>query len=140
MNDLPPQPLSDDNSFPPACVAAIKESFLRLQARPGAPKRSGVDGQKNARVRNLLSLNATPTSSHILYHHCGGDAFWSIIEKGDIWLSDIFSLNDSMELIWGRDMVLKVFLEQSHLFDDDLRDFALYMVFSMHEGMRPFVG
>lgn len=140
MNDLPPQPPSGDFSFPPAWVAAIKESFLRLQARLGAPKHSGVDGQKTARARNLLSLNATPTSSQILYHYCGGNAFWSIIEKGDIWLSDILSLNDLMELKWGRDAVLKVFLEHPHLFDDEFRDFALYMVFSMHEGMRPFVG
>ena len=138
LDELPPPPNAGE--FDPACYAAIKESFLRLQARLSAPKRSGADGQKNARARNLLSLNATPTSSQILYHYCGGDAFWSIIEKGDIWLSDIFSLNDSTELKWGRDTFLKVFLEHPHLFDDDFRDFAIYMVFSMHEGMRPFVG
>ena len=134
LDDLPRLP--DAGEFDPAYNAAITESLLRLQTRLSAPKCSGADRQKHARARNLLSLNATPTSSQILYHYSNGDAFWSIIEKGDIWLSDIFSLNDSTELKWGRDTFLKVFLEHPHLFDDDFRDFAIYMVFSMHEGMR----
>jgi hypothetical protein len=65
---------------------------------------------------------------------------WSIIEKGNIWLSDIFTLNDYAELRWGKDWFLKVFLENPQLFDDDFRDFAIYMVFDMQEKIRPFVG
>jgi hypothetical protein len=92
------------------------------------------------RAPNLLSLNAVPTSSQILYHYCSRDVLWSIIEKGNIWLSDIFALNDSKELKWGRDSFVKVLLDNPELFDDDFRDFAIWMVFRTQQGARPFVG
>jgi hypothetical protein len=92
------------------------------------------------RAPNLLSLNAVPTSSQILYHYCSRDVLWSIIEKGNIWLSDIFALNDSQELKWGRDSFVKVLLDNPELFDDDFRDFAIWMVFRTQQGARPFVG
>ena len=109
--------------------------FIRLE---------GVDGKWKfltwrTRAPNLLSLNATPRSSQILYHYCHRDVLWSIIEKGNIWLSDIFRLNDSHELKWGRNSFVNVLVENPELFDDDFRDFAIYMVFDMQRDVRPFV-
>jgi hypothetical protein len=89
---------------------------------------------------NLLSLNAKPTSSQILYHYCSQEVIWSIIEKGNIWLSDILTLNDAVEHKWGLAWLFKVFLEHPELFDDDFRDFVIYMVFGTLKVARPFVG
>jgi hypothetical protein len=89
---------------------------------------------------NLLSLNAKPTSSQILYHYCSRDALWSIIEKANIWLSDILTLNDAAEHKWGLAWLFKVFLEHPELFDDNFRDFVIYMVFGTLKVARPFVG
>ncbi|KAF6578394.1 DUF2971 domain-containing protein [Paenibacillus sp. EKM212P] len=43
----------------------------------------------------------------ILYHYCGGEAFFNIIKNATLWLSDILKSNDSQECIWLRDLVKK---------------------------------
>lgn len=41
----------------------------------------------------------------ILYHYCGGEAFFNIIKNSALWLSDVLKSNDSLECIWIRDLV-----------------------------------
>lgn len=41
----------------------------------------------------------------ILYHYCGGEAFFNIIANSTLWLSDVLKSNDSQECIWIRDLV-----------------------------------
>lgn len=43
----------------------------------------------------------------ILYHYCGGEAFFNIIKNSTLWLSDILKSKDSQECIWLRDLVRK---------------------------------
>ncbi|MNO79493.1 hypothetical protein D3C76_706630 [compost metagenome] len=53
----------------------------------------------------------------ILYHYCGGEAFFNIIKNSTLWLSDILKSNDSQECIWLRDLVRKrieIFLAESN--------------------------
>lgn len=90
--------------------------------------------------RNLVNLQIAPSGSRIIYHYCNSDALWSIVEGGKIWLSDIFALNDSVELKWGRSIFLQVFLDAPDLLDDDFKNFAIGMVLDIHANTRPFVG
>lgn len=43
----------------------------------------------------------------IIYHYCGGEAFFNIIKNSTLWLSDVLKSNDSQECIWLRDLVKK---------------------------------
>jgi hypothetical protein len=92
------------------------------------------------RARTLLSLNARPKASQIIYHYCKPDAFWSVIGDGKFWLSDIFSLNDSEELRWGRQILTNVLQENHGLFNDDFRYLLIMRAFGIDPHVRPFVG
>lgn len=37
----------------------------------------------------------------VVYHYTSEDAFKAILASGEIWLGDIFSMNDTSELLWG---------------------------------------
>lgn len=45
-------------------------------------------------------LNYNPQLPNVLYHYCPTQAFLSIIENKNIWLSDANKTNDKTELVW----------------------------------------
>jgi hypothetical protein len=122
----------DSSQIEPCC------QILKTAAR-GASAMSVTVLAMIKSAQNLLSLNATPRKSQILYHYCNPIVFWSIVEKGHIWLSDIFTMRDWKELKWGRDIFTQVVRENHGLFDDDFRYFATFSVFGVDNHVRPFV-
>jgi hypothetical protein len=88
---------------------------------------------------NLLSLNATPDKSRILYHYCNQAVFWLILKNRRIWLSDIFTMRDRKELEWGREIFTKIINENPERFDDDFRFFTNSTVFTVDDHVRPFI-
>jgi hypothetical protein len=55
-----------------------------------------------------------PDDEAILYHYCDAASFLSICTNQTLRLNDLFSMNDSMELVWGYKIWDKI--------KDDLRD------------------
>lgn len=49
----------------------------------------------------LLDRIYEPKDGEILYHYCDGDSFAAICNSRRIRLSDLFAMNDFMELHWG---------------------------------------
>ena len=94
----------------------------------------------SAPTENLTVLNANPPKSPVIYHYCSTDIFWSIIERKEFWLSDIFLMNDALELKWGRDIFTKVIRENHGLFDDDFRYVLSMHIFGIDPHVRPFTG
>lgn len=52
-------------------------------------------------------MSAEPETDDVLYHYCSNAAFLSIVEKNEIWLSDLSLSNDSMEGIWASNIIDK---------------------------------
>jgi Protein of unknown function (DUF2971) len=42
-----------------------------------------------------------PTKTELIYQYCGPDAFVQIINSRTVWFSDLFSMNDFLEMRWG---------------------------------------
>src|SRR5687768_16523689 len=42
-----------------------------------------------------------PTEGEILYHYCTGESFAAICNSSRLRLSDLFSMNDFLEMHWG---------------------------------------
>lgn len=49
-----------------------------------------------------------PKKNEILYHYCNSEAFQSICQFKTIRLSDLFSMNDGLELKWGYSIWIEV--------------------------------
>jgi hypothetical protein len=49
----------------------------------------------------------------IIYHYCSVDAFLSIIKNQELWASDIFKMNDSLEEKCLEDL-LRFYLKRIH--------------------------
>ena len=57
----------------------------------------------------------------LLYHYCSNDTFLKIVEKSELWLSELTLSNDSMEGAWVREVLLKECRERNlspHALDD----------------------
>src|ERR1700732_2066173 len=91
-------------------------------------------------AKNLLRLTVRPTKSQTIFHYCSVDVFWSIITKKEIWLSDIFTMNDASELTWGRGVFADVVRENHGLFDDDFRYVMIAHVYGIDPHVRPLTG
>lgn len=49
----------------------------------------------------ILSRVYEPNDSEIIYHYCGASAFLDISTTKKMRFSDVFSMNDFMEMHWG---------------------------------------
>src|ERR1051325_168746 len=49
----------------------------------------------------LLSGVYEPKDDELIYHYCGASAFLEICMSKNLRLSDLFSMNDFMEMHWG---------------------------------------
>ncbi len=49
-----------------------------------------------------------PKSNEIIYHYCSSDAFQSICQNKTLRLSDLFSMNDGLEIKWGYSIWIEV--------------------------------
>jgi hypothetical protein len=49
----------------------------------------------------LTDRTFDPTSTHLLYHYCSPETFLAICSNKTIRFSDIYSMNDFMEMHWG---------------------------------------
>ncbi|MCG2462804.1 DUF2971 domain-containing protein [Flavobacteriaceae bacterium F89] len=49
----------------------------------------------------LISREYKPIENELIYHYCSSDTFYSICTNKTIRLSDLFSMNDFLEIHWG---------------------------------------
>ncbi|HEX8368834.1 MAG TPA: hypothetical protein VF604_09850, partial [Pyrinomonadaceae bacterium] len=49
----------------------------------------------------IISRTYEPADEDILYHYCDANAFLAICTNKKIRFSDLFSMNDFMEMHWG---------------------------------------
>lgn len=49
----------------------------------------------------LFGRTYKPKKDEIIYHYCTPDAFFAIVQNRKLWFSDVFSMNDSLEVHWG---------------------------------------
>jgi len=49
----------------------------------------------------LISREFKPASNRLVYHYCNPDVFYAICTHKTIRLSDLFSMNDFLEIHWG---------------------------------------
>jgi len=89
--------------------------------------------------KDLASLNYTPSNSVKLYHYCNETTFWSICKNKSIWLSSIFTMNDSKELSWGREILTKVLKQYRDEFQQEFRIQLIFIVFSIEKNLLPLI-
>lgn len=49
----------------------------------------------------LIDRTYTPSDSDILYHYCSPESFLALCSSKKLRFSDVFSMNDSLEMHWG---------------------------------------
>jgi DUF2971 family protein len=42
-----------------------------------------------------------PENDELIYHYCGATSFFGITQSRRLWFSDVFAMNDFMEMRWG---------------------------------------
>ncbi|WP_055148857.1 DUF2971 domain-containing protein [Jiulongibacter sediminis] len=49
----------------------------------------------------IISREYKPKDNDLIYHYCDTNAFFSICTNQKLWMNDLHSMNDFMELHWG---------------------------------------
>lgn len=49
----------------------------------------------------IISREYKPKENDLIYHYCDSNAFFSICTNRKLWMNDLHSMNDFMELHWG---------------------------------------
>jgi len=75
-----------------------------------------------------FSQRFNPNANSIIYHYCGDFVQNSICENQEIWLSNIYAMNDSSEYEWGRQLFIKALKENKGEFDEAFRIFIFSKV------------
>ena len=75
----------------------------------------------------------------IIYHYCNEYVLKSISQNQEIWLSDIYAMNDSSEFEWGRELFIKVLKENKNEFDQLFRFFIISKVMSAVPNTLPLI-
>ena len=60
-----------------------------------------------------MSKSEEKNIEKIIYHYCSIDIFLTIIENQELWVSDIFKMNDSSEEKYLEDL-LRFYLKRIH--------------------------
>ena len=89
--------------------------------------------------QNLLHLEFEPTKKTLLFHYCDENAFRSICSNNIMWMSSIFTMNDSAELSWGRNLLVEVLRDNKELFSQEFRIFTVMTVFSPDNNLLPLI-
>ncbi len=76
-----------------------------------------------------------PADGEVLYHYCTAETFLAICSYKTLRFSDLFSMNDFMELQWGHD----VLLEEAEQLKDEIGEGLLGEIIERVQGAR-FVG
>ena len=88
---------------------------------------------------DLTSLNHKPSKGELIYHYCNSIAFWSICTNRSMWLSSIFNMNDTKELIWGRDLLLDTLKNNKRLFPQEFRMLMIFNIYSVDGDLLPLI-
>lgn len=62
-------------------------------------------------LENIWNSNSNEPIPTVLYHYCTVDAFMGIIKSKKLRLSNLWHVNDSMEMLWGRNKIYSIFKE-----------------------------
>lgn len=49
----------------------------------------------------IISREYKPKENDLIYHYCDSNAFFAICTNRKLWMNDLHSMNDFMELHWG---------------------------------------
>ncbi len=88
---------------------------------------------------DLTKLNFSPKHGGLIYHYCDDKTMWSMCSKKSIWLSSIFNMNDSKELIWGREILLKILKNNKNIFQPDFRAFIILSIYNVDGNLLPLI-
>jgi hypothetical protein len=94
---------------------------------------------KLRRKEDLTKLNHSTQNGSSIYHYCDSTTFWSMCSNKSMWLSSIFNMNDSKELIWGRDVILNILKDNKHLFPQDFRFFIILNIYNVDGNLLPLI-
>lgn len=86
-----------------------------------------------------FSQRFNPIANSIIYHYCGDSVQNSICENQEIWLSNIYAMNDSSEFEWGRQLFIKALKENKGEFDQAFRIFIISKVMSTVPNTLPLI-
>jgi hypothetical protein len=75
----------------------------------------------------------------IIYHYCSDFVLSSICSNQELWLSDIYSMKDSAEFEWGREMFKKVLRENKNEFYKLFRYYIINVVTSAVPDTLPLI-
>ncbi|MGN6603620.1 MAG: DUF2971 domain-containing protein [Ginsengibacter sp.] len=92
------------------------------------------------KFETTFSPRFIPNDQSIIYHYCNDDVLKSICENQEIWLSDIYAMNDSSEFEWGRELFITVLKENKKEFDQLFRFFIVSKVMSAVPDTLPLIG
>jgi hypothetical protein len=66
----------------------------------------------------------------VIYHYCSEFVLKSICKNHELWLSDIYTMNDSSEFEWGRKLFVDVLKDNKDEFEQRFRFFIMSSVMS----------
>lgn len=76
-------------------------------------------------IVKIESSREKPRINQTLYHYTCVEAFMSIMENRDFWISNIRFMNDAQEFINGRDIFIKVIQERLYNVNEKTKSFLL---------------
>lgn len=91
------------------------------------------------KFKTSFDTRIIPNDNLIVYHYCNDIVFNSICQNQEIWLSDIYSMNDSSEFHWGRESFSKVLKENKYEFNQDFRYYIIFKVMSSQPNALPLI-
>jgi len=80
-----------------------------------------------------------PQNGSVIYHYSTEFVLKSICKNQELWLSDIYSMNDSSEFEWGRQLFVDVLKNNKNEFDQRFRFFIICSVMSAVPNTLPAI-
>ncbi len=88
---------------------------------------------------DLSSLSFEPLPGEKLFHYCPTATLWAILDSCSLWLSSIKCLNDSVELLWGRQILLRELQRNKFRYPGDFPLAVRIVMVGTHLNVLPLV-
>jgi hypothetical protein len=91
------------------------------------------------KLETIFHPRFTHKDNVLIYHYCDKYVFESICQHQELWLSDIYTMNDSTEFNYGRDLFTRVLIDNKNEFDQQFRWYMIFTVMGTSEHTLPLI-
>ena len=90
----------------------FKDELIELKIEPDSIAKLMSDFDKPRVIANYIEAVTAEPPPPIIYHYCNADSLVGILSSGNLWFSDVFTLNDTSEIKHGVNLACEL-LEHS---------------------------